>query len=278
MVYSVTTINRSRRLAWTVAAATAIEIGSAASAQAQSADLPFDVGERLRYRVSVAKLGSVGEGEMSVSGPVDVRGTETLVLKSEIHARVGPIKSSERAESWIDPTRMAALRYEKRTRAPFARDDDQQVELFPEAQRWEDQRGHRGQSPTAAPLDELSFIYYLRTLPLDSDSVDQMVRHYDPARNPITVRVMGRDTVRTNAGTFATIVVEMRVKDPRRYGGEGVIRLHLSDDASRFPVRIESSVPMLGATVLTLESYSRPSPRIVSQRDWPGHVGGNPTP
>jgi hypothetical protein len=39
-----------------------------------------------------------------------------------------------------------------------------------------------------------------------------VVRHYDSDRNPITVRDTGRDTVRTNAGTFATIVVEMRVK------------------------------------------------------------------
>jgi hypothetical protein len=76
---------------------------------------------------------------------------------------------------------------------------------------------------------------------------------------------MGRDTVRTNAGTFPTIVVEMRVKDPRRYGGEGVIRLHLSDDAFRYPVRIESAIPVLGATVLTLESVTRPPTRLARQ-------------
>src|SRR5262245_47076999 len=90
-------------------------IASATTAQAQSSALPFDVGERLRYRVSVGKLGSVGEGEMSVSGPVDVRGTETVLLKSEINAKIGFLKSSERTASWIDPTRMAALRYQKRT-------------------------------------------------------------------------------------------------------------------------------------------------------------------
>jgi len=92
-----------------------------------------------------------------------------------------------------------------------------------------------------------------------------VVRHYDAARNPIAVRVVGRDTVRTSAGTFSTIVVEMRVKDPRRYGGEGVIRLHLSDDTFRYPVRIESSVPVLGATVLTLESVTRPPRRLAHQ-------------
>ena len=259
----------TRRILWSaLSIATLLGVTGVRDAVAQASELPFDVGERLRYRVSVGKLGAVGEGEMSVSGPEDVRGTATLVLRSEIRAKVGFIKSSECAESWIDPVRMASLRYQKRTRGAFSRDDEQEVELFPETQRWEDKRGNQGQSPTTAPLDELSFIYFLRTLPLDSDTVDRVVRHYDPARNPIAVRVLGRDTLRTNAGTFATVVVEMRVKDPRRYGGEGVIRLHLSDDAFRFPVRIESSVPVFGATVLTLESITRP----------PRHLARQPTP
>ena len=246
---------------------TVLVLALATSVQAQAATLPFGVGERLEYRVSVGKLGTVGDGVMSVDGPVDVRGTATLVLRSEIHARVGPIKSTERAESWIDPTRMAALRYQKRNRGMFARGEEQQVELFPESQRWEDARGKRGQSSTNAPLDELSFIYYLRTLPLGADTVGLVERHYNRDRNPVVVRMMGRDTVRTRAGTFATIVVEMRVKDPQRYGGEGTIRLHLSDDAFRYPVRIESAVPVLGAAVLTLESCTCASGRLASRRD-----------
>ena len=255
-----------RRHAWkALTLAVALDVGVIARSAAQTTELPFDVGERLRYRLQIGKLGTIGDGEMSVSGPVEVRGTETLLLRSEIHAKFGFVKTTDRAESWIDPTRMASLRYEKRTHGAFSRDDDQRVELYPEDQRWEDAHGRSGQSPTTAPLDELSFIYFLRTLPLSSDTVDRVVRHYDRDRNPIAVRVMGRDTVRTKAGTFSTIVVEMRVKDPRRYGGEGVIRLYLSDDAYRYPVRIESSVPVLGATVLTLESYTRPPEHFASR-------------
>lgn len=229
--------------------------GFAAPVRAQEPALPFGIGERLEYRVSSTKFGAVGEGVMSVDGPEDVRGTPTFVLRSEIRARVGPIRSSERAMSWVDPTRMAALRYQKRTRGILSRGDEQ-VELWPNEQRWE-RRGKAGQSSTSAPLDELSFIYYVRTLPLTGDSLDRIDRHYDPARNPVGVRVVGRDTITTRAGSFATVIVEMRVKDPERYGGEGTIRLHLSDDAHRYPVRIESSVPMLGATTLTLEQVSR---------------------
>lgn len=254
-----TTVARLSALALTIA----LEIAASGIASGQTPELPFDVGERLRYRVTVGKIG-VGEGEMSVSGPVAIRGTETLVLRSELHAKLGFLKSSQVAASWIDPTRMATLRYEKRARGAFVHDEEQEVELYPEDRRWEDERGREGHSPTSAPLDELSFIYYLRTLPLDADTADHLVRHYDPARNPVVVRVLGRDTLRTSAGTFATIIVEMRVRDARRYGGEGVIRLYLSDDANRLPVRIESAVPVLGSTVLTLESYTRSTQHLAA--------------
>jgi hypothetical protein len=83
-----------------------------------------------------------------------------------------------------------------------------------------------------------------------------MDRHYDAVRNPTTVRVLGRETVTTPMGEFPTVVVEMRVRDVRRYKGEGVIRFNLSDDARRLPVRIETAAPVVGKAVLLLESVS----------------------
>lgn len=239
-----------------VVAGVVLVLGSHSAARAQLAgELPFAIGERLTYRVSVGSL-RVGEGVMSVQGPEDVRGTPTMVLRSEVHARIGLVKAVDRAESWLDPVRMAALRFRKRERRPFS-GGDEQVELYPEEQRWQSARGDGGESPSNAPLDELSFIYFVRSLPLVADTTYRIARHYDQARNPVEVRVIGRDTVRTGAGTFSTIVVEMHVKDSRRFHGDGTIRLHLSDDTCRIPIRIETSMPVIGATVLTLESYTR---------------------
>src|SRR5690606_11983948 len=107
---------------------------------------------------------------------------------------------------------------------------DEEVELFPAERRWEAASGARGSSPTEAPLDELSFFYFIRTLPLAPGAVHELNRHFEPGRNPVVVKVLGREQVRTAAGSFATVLVEMRVKDPRRYGREGVIRLNLTDD------------------------------------------------
>lgn len=225
--------------------------------------LPFVTGERLIYGVRVGGMGA-GTGEMSVSGPVDVRGVEVLVLRSDLKARFGPIKGSGRTQSWLDAERMTALRFVKDERLIVSRHRDS-VEVFPETRRWMAADGSSGTTPSGAPLDELSFIYFIRTLPLTADTTFEVTRHFDANRNPVGLRVLGREAVSTRAGVFQTVIVEMRVKDPRNYRGEGVIRVHLTDDDCRLPVRIESRMPDIGKTVLTLESVVRPDGRCTTR-------------
>ncbi len=229
--------------------------GSAARS-ADHAPLPFVVGERLSYRVDASGIG--GRGTMSVDGPVDVRGTETYHLRFDVEAGFGPVKGKNRTESWLDPVRMAALRFHASERRPLSKRDER-VELFPNEQRWVTEKGKSGESPTDAPLDELSFIYFVRSLPLDTDSTYTFNRFYDARRSPTTVRVLSRDTISTEAGAFRVLLVEMRVRDPERYKGEGTLRFHLSDDACRIPVRIESAMPNVGLVTFSLEQYEHPS-------------------
>ena len=216
--------------------------------------LPFAVGERLTYTVHAGRLGKLGTGSMWVTDTANLRGTAVWILHFGFQARKGPIKVVNKSESWIDPRRMASLRFHKHERHPLS-NHDEQIEMFPAEQRWEGSDGSAGTSLSNLPLDELSFIYFLRTLPLDSGTTLELDRHFDENRNPTVIRVLGHETVETPAGSFRTIVVEMRVKD-RRYKGEGVIRFNFSDDACRLPIRIESAAPMVGKSVLTLESHT----------------------
>jgi hypothetical protein len=217
--------------------------------------IPFAVGEHFKYEVQVAKMGAKGVGDMWVAGPEVVRGTQTYVLHFNSSAGVGPFKGSDQTTSWIDPIRMAAMRYEKIEHHLFTSNHDQ-VEIYPTQRRWTAADGTSGVSETDSPLDELSFMYFVRTLPLLDDSVYVVNRHYDTARNPESVRVVAHEHLDTKAGPFETLKVEMRVKDPRHYKGEGLLILNLSDDARRIIVRIESTVPTFGKTVLTLESVT----------------------
>lgn len=221
--------------------------------------LPFVPGERITYRVQMNGFQNIGQATMSVEGPVDIRGTPTYLLRSQTRAGIGPLKGSELTESWLDPVAMRSLQFHERERRLLST-RELRVEMYPDDSRWTAADGSSGQSLSSAPLDELSFIYFLRTLPSLPDTVYQFNRHFDAARNPTTVRVSRGDTTTTPAGAFSTVLMEMHVRDPRRYQGDGIIRVYLSDDECRIPVRIASTVPGMGSFTLTLESYQGPAP------------------
>jgi hypothetical protein len=214
-------------------------------------------GEELSYRMRVGSLGTVGEGKMTVGGPVDVRGTSVLVIRAEFRSNVRLVAASDVAVSWVDPRTFGVLRYHKRERHPLS-SHEERVDVFPAERRWRSSLGEEGRTASVASLDELSFIYFIRTLPLRPNESYSLDRHFDADRNPVRLRVVARERVTVGAGEFASVLVEMRVIDPKRYRGTGVLRIHLSDDARRLPLRIESSLPGMGTTVLTLENFRLP--------------------
>lgn len=220
--------------------------------------LPFGAGEKLTFSIRTAKFGKVGKAEMLLSGPVDIRGTQTMLASFDANAGIMFLKGHDATRSWIDFDRMTSLRFKKTERRPFSSANDS-VEIYPDLQLWEAAHGDSGSTATDRPLDELSFIYYLRTLTLAPDSVYTFDRHYDKRRLPTTVRVVKHDTITTPAGQFSTVEYEMRVVDARDYQEHGVIYFWISDDRCRLPVRIESVLPLLGNGIMTLQTAVTPT-------------------
>lgn len=200
------------------------------------APLPFAIGEHLTYQTR-ATGGMGGKAEMWIEGPADVRGVSVMVLNFSFSTGFGPLKVADRTTSWLDPVRFASMRFHK-VEQRFVAHHTEERELEP------------------AALDELSFIYLVRTLELPLDSPLVLRRHFDEARNPTVLTYHGIKDVETPLGWFRTREVEMRVRDARNYDGEGVIRFWISDDACRRPVRIESHVPRAGSVVMTLREAS----------------------
>jgi hypothetical protein len=248
-----------RRLALGAGAACVLAValarGAMLPAQAPALALPFAPGEELHFRGSSARLGSFGGAVMKVAGPEDVRGQSAYVLSFDFDGRVGLFGVHDHTRSWMVPRTLATLRYRKDERSPMGT-KHQAVEIMPEEHRWHAADGTGGALPAGAPADELSFMYLIRTLPLADAASYSEERHYDLQRNPVVVRVVGRSRVTVPAGQFDAIQVEMRVKDPTRYrSGVGVIRIDLTDDARRMPLRIVSSFPVAGSVTLVLTSY-----------------------
>jgi hypothetical protein len=229
----------------------------ASTAGAQSTPvLPFKVGERLEYRVVLSVLGDVGSGVMRIESDSASAG-RLWVMRFELEAGKGPIRAVDRTTSWFDPAHFRIERFEKHERHPLSRSTEI-VRIDLAAHTFADSGEAVAALGSDQPLDELSFLYFLRTLPLDRDTTIRVDRHFDPARNPTIVRVRSGEIIETPVGLFRTRLVEMEVRDPKRYRGTGTIRLHFSDDECRIAVRIESRMPVLGVTTLTLAGWSHP--------------------
>jgi hypothetical protein len=233
----------------------AIGVCASGGIAADNAHLPFFLGEKVSYEVSLGNGDKVGTATMWIEGPVDVRGTSTYLLRFDSRIRIAFLSAVSRSSSWFDPVRGSALRFIKHEQNPLSRNDES-VDFYPDQKEWKSAKGETGASPSSTPLDELSFMYFIRTLPMTPGSTYRFDRHFDLARNPTTVSVIRREVIPTPMGELRVILVEMHVRDPRHYKGEGVIRIHLTDDECRLPARIESTMPVVGTAILTIASQN----------------------
>src|SRR5688500_17595758 len=189
-------------------------------------------GERLSYDVSSARFGKLGRASFSVTRLE----SGTLRLAFDFEARVLFFKASDHTSSELEPITLRTLKYSKRERSPVGKRDEH-VTIDHAASTWHDGRVARALASSDA-LDELSFIYLVRSLELAPNEERMVARHFDEARNPVRVRAIGHNE--------HADILEMRVPDMRQESGYSVLRFHLSKDARRLPLRIESNMPVAG--------------------------------
>jgi len=210
------------------------------------------VGEVLTYRVHSSRFGDIGTAVMRVDEDT-VNGRPAYRLSFEFEGKVLLFRVSDETRSWVDVNTLSSVRYTKRERTPVGnRDETAEVRAFDGV--WSD---GSTEYPVAnpAPLDELAFIYYVRGLPATFDELN-VTRHFDQARNPVIFRKRGVETVDALGSRLKATVIEMTVPDARQKKGTSTLRFYIGADEHRFPLRIDSSMPMGGTMTLLLESAS----------------------
>lgn len=218
-------------------------------------EVPFRVGERLTYNV---KLGwfNVGEGELAVLGVDTIRGAPSYHLSMALNASAmfGTVKVRDRFSSWLDVRTLASRR--------FIRDQHEhnyksyrEFEIYPDEQRWERSDEDKG-GPTLSnrPLDEIAFLYWMRTLPLEvGESYTFEGKYFKEDGNPVVLKVLRREEKKTGAGTFNTIVVQPIIRTKGLFSEGGKAEVYLTDDEDRMIVYLRSEIPVVGSITLHLE-------------------------
>jgi hypothetical protein len=244
----------ARRLCLLVLAA--LCVGRSAPAQdGARMPVPFAVGERLEYDVRFGSL-RVGSGTMEVNGIAHVRGRETYHTVFTVRGGNFVYRVNDRYESWIDTRTGNSLRY-RQDQHEGSRDVERNFEFFPERAVFTE-NGEPEQPSVANPLDDGSFIYFLRTIPLNVGETYSFERYFRPDRNPVTIRVLRRERIRVPAGEFDAIVLQPIIKSRGLFSENGHAEVWLSDDENHIMLQMKSGLK-IGSLNLYLRSY-HPAP------------------
>jgi hypothetical protein len=214
------------------------------------------VGERLEFQVKYGFLG-VGNAALEVLGVENVRGSPAVHAVFSVNGGVRVYRVNDRYESWFDPRSLNVLRavhdidegnYERQRK----------FEVFPERSAYVE-NDKPEETSVADPLDEGSFIYFLRTIPLEVGRTYEFSRYFRPDRNPVKVVVLRKERVKVPAGQFDAIVVRPIIKTTGIFGEGGRAELWFTDDSSRTLVQMKSQLKF-GSLSLYLKKARRSTP------------------
>ena len=144
--------------------------------------VPFGVGERLEYDVKFGKI-KVGSGSMEVADVQQVRGRETWHTVFQVRGGTFFYRVNDKYESWIDRRTGNSLRFHQDLNEG-RRDVERNFEIFPERAVFIEGGEDTTQASVRNPLDDGSFLYFLRTIPLAVGETYTFERYFRPDRNP----------------------------------------------------------------------------------------------
>lgn len=202
---------------------------------------PFAVGETLRYD---AKLGyfPVGTATVSVARVARERGVDAFVFA--MAGEGGPPGWRVRYDltSWVGTDSFNSLRFHRRL-DQAGKVEEHEYTIVPDSARYRE-AGVRGEWVAAEnPLDELAFLYFLRTTPLQVGRSYTFSRYFKTGYNPIQVSVAGREPVGLPDGTSASCLAV-------RVTSRGTtMRVWLTDDNRRLPAQFEIPLPFGSVTL-----------------------------
>ncbi len=214
--------------------------------------VPFGPGERLSYQVKMGAF-SVGEGLLAVEGIETVRGHSTYHLAMELAGGIPLARVDDRFQSWLDVETLISRRFVQRIREA-GYESDRHYEILPEEGRWERaDEDNSEEMPTSFPLDDISFLYFVRTLDLSPGKEYRFDRYFKKDGNPVVVKVVGRETVEVPAGTFETVVVRPVIQTDGLFSEGGEAELYFSDDENHYLVFMRVKIPLVRSMTLHLE-------------------------
>lgn len=225
---------------------------------AKRANVPFGVGERMEYDVRFGSL-KVGRAHMEVVGLDNLRGRPAWHTAFWVQGGNFLYRVNDVYESWIDAETLSSLRFVQELEEG-GRDTERRFEIYPERAVFvqTSKKPSKEEKSVSQPLDDGSFLYFIRTIPLVVGQTYDFHRYFRPDRNPVRIRVLRKERIKVPAGTFDAIVLQPVIKTKGIFSENGHAEVWLSDDDRRIMLQLKSKLSF-GSLNLFLKSYL-PSP------------------
>jgi hypothetical protein len=215
-------------------------------------NLPFFVGEDLEYELKAKwfLVSGGGSARLAVEAIDTIHGSPTFRLVFSMRGGVAVWKANDLQRSWLDIDQLFARRFEQKTdQTGYKR--DKTYDFFPDQMRYVDVANPErvGELASAAPLDDISFLYYFRTRPLTVGEEYVENRYFKAQGNPVTLRVLRRERIKVPAGEFDAIVVRPIIRTDGLFSEGGNAEVWFSDDERRLPLKLKAKVSIAALTM-----------------------------
>jgi hypothetical protein len=223
------------------------------------AAVPFGTGERMEYEVRFGAL-RVGNAHMEVVGLDNIRGRPAWHTAFWVQGGNFLYRVNDVYESWMDAETLSSLRFVQELEEG-GKDTERRFEIYPDRAIFVQttKKPPKEEKSVSQPLDDGSFLYFLRTIPLEVGKTYDFDRYFRPDRNPVRIRVLRKEKVKVPAGTFDAVVVQPVIKTKGIFSENGHAEVWLSDDERHIMLQLKSQLKF-GSLNLYLKSFF-PSPK-----------------
>ena len=223
--------------------------------------------EQLKYGLYYTFI-KAGTAYIRNRGLVDINGRAAYLLQTTAFS--APVidaffKVRDVNQSWLDAENFYSLGYGQSVREGGYRRDEWVTFDYPN-QKYSGQIQKKADpSPIEGPLnikvlDMLTSLYYVRSQKLvpGQDLIFDIINR--EKQYPLVVKVLGKDKVKTDAGTFDCIIVEPQIRGEGIFVSKGKsLKVWLTDDEYKMPVKMQVEV-FIGSVSAKLLAYQRQEP------------------
>ncbi len=225
---------------------------------AKHTKVPFGPGERMEYDVRFGAL-HVGSAHMEVVSLDNLRGRAAWHTAFWVQGGNFLYRVNDVYESWMDAETLSSLRFVQQLEEG-GKDTERRFEIYPERAIFiqTSKKPPKEEKSVSQPLDDGSFLYFIRTIPLVVGQTYDFDRYFRPDRNPVRIRVVRKEQVKVPAGTFNAIVLQPVIKTKGIFSENGHAEIWVTDDERHIMLQLKSKLSF-GSLNLYLKSYF-PSP------------------